>query len=120
MRSARFDPRTAAAFAYVGLVFLLGVGFDRGSGPFRSTAYALVVACASAGVGLLIGRWWALLLPLVGAGAAAILGEPEGGGEVWAVLVLVFWSPFLIGLVLLGLVAGYVGRLTYRRRTSRV
>lgn len=105
-------PALAAAVAAAYLAMMLGVAAlaDRGSAPHASIFGLALLGLVHFGVGALVARWWALLLPLAAIAIAATFGDPNSppDAEVQVWLGLAVRSPLLIGLTAVGVLIGRV------------
>ena len=82
-----------------------------------STAWAVALVAVHPGVGLATRHWRSVLLPLL----AVVLTLPAGragAGEVEIWVLLVYWSPFAVMLIAMGVAAGRYLPLLLRTRAA--
>ena len=110
-------PRSRTARAIAGAVLLaIYVGGTQGLHT-RDGVGVFVVLAAAFGLGLIIGRWWALTLVFLPALLAAIIGDGSSEGSafsLWFVVILLVVVPVTAAGVALRLAAG-----SYANRQSR-
>ena len=75
-------------------------------------ALLAVLAAVQLAAGLLVGRWWALALPVLAVLLAIPAGYPDANkGEPWPIsLSLLLWCPVALVLVGIGIVVAWRAR----------